>query len=531
MSSVRDRLTIVTPDIEKIMKIGGAAGLALGVLHKGEPVYQANFGFRDIEKKLPPDADTIFACCSLMKALTSATIGLLVEENKVQWDALVMDVLPEFRTKEDVLHTQTTVADLLSHRTGMAWADNLYISTNNNVLISAEDSLKYLSHQEALLPFRGQFSYNNLGYEIAGHIISKLTGSYWSDLLHSEILDPLGLKRTLTKPPAAGVDNVAVAHTFLDDGTPYPIGPVQAGKDLFGGPSGGLRSSVNDLLKLYRSFLVAFNDQFKTGNTATEGSPLKQVRHLMSAKVPVNPPTRTETSYGYGWARVQLPATKGDIGCNPPLMLDGMPVVGKGIPSQLVLYHQGSLPGALTAVMLVPETETAIVVLTNSLALNDVPDWVGQLVLEAILDVPKDQRNDYVKATETSRATTEKWYATTTEELFREKKNDTSPRDLKEYVGTYWDPAHVFKIVVTEDSGKLYWAFQGLDSERFILNHYEDDVFTWIQTRNELVKRGRWVGQGPDFWKAEFRADKDGYIKKLFWVHGIGVSAVEHTKD
>ena len=79
MSSARDRVAAVAPDIEKIMKIGGTAGLALGVLHKDEPVYQANFGFRDVEKKLPPDADTIFACCSLMKALTAATIGLLVD--------------------------------------------------------------------------------------------------------------------------------------------------------------------------------------------------------------------------------------------------------------------------------------------------------------------------------------------------------------------------------------------------------------------------------------------------------------------
>ena len=184
----------------------------------------------------------------------------------------------------------------------------------------------------------------------------------------------------------------------------------------------------------------------------------------MSAKVPMNPPARTEISYGFGCARVQLPATMGDIGCNPPLMPDGMPVVGKGVSSQLVLYHQGSLPGALTAVMLIPETETVIVVLTNTLALNDVADWVGQLVLEAVLDVPKDQRNDYISAAETSRATTAKWYATITEELLREQKNGTSPRDLQDYVGTYWDSAHLFKIVVTEESGKLYWVFQGLDS-------------------------------------------------------------------
>ena len=63
-----------------------------------------------------------------------------------------------------------------------------------------------------------------------------------------------------------------------------------------------------------------------------------------------------------------------------------------------------------------------------------------------------------------------------------------------------------------------------------MLNHYQDDVFTWIQTRNELVKRGRWVDQGPDFWKVDFRADYAGHIKKLFWVHDIGVPAVELTK-
>jgi hypothetical protein len=77
-----------------------------------------------------------------------------------------------------------------------------------------------------------------------------------------------------------------------------------------------------------------------------------------------------------------------------------MPVVGKGAPSQLVIYHQGSLPGALAAVILIPDTESAIVILTNSLSLNDTPDWIGQLILEEVLDVP--ERNDYIRAAESS---------------------------------------------------------------------------------------------------------------------------------
>jgi CubicO group peptidase (beta-lactamase class C family) len=139
--SARDRVAALSDDAQKIMEIGGTAGLSLGILHHGEPIYHANFGFRDVEKRLVPDANTIYFCCSLTKALSAAAVGLLVDENKVTWDTLVTDAVPEFNIKDDPLHTYTTVADLLCHRTDMAWADNLYISTNNNVLISSKDSL------------------------------------------------------------------------------------------------------------------------------------------------------------------------------------------------------------------------------------------------------------------------------------------------------------------------------------------------------------------------------------------------------
>jgi hypothetical protein len=140
------------------------------------------------------------------------------------------------------------------------------------------------------------------------------------------------------------------------------------------GGAAGVRTCTKDLLVLYDAFMTAANDQFATGNTSTPNSPLKQVNHLMSAAMPMNGPTANEESYALGWARVQLPGTMGAVGVNPPLMPDGMPIVGKGVPSRLVIYHQGSLPGALSAVLLMPNTRTAIVAMSNSLALCDCPD-------------------------------------------------------------------------------------------------------------------------------------------------------------
>ena len=159
MADLVDRLTALGPKIEKLMEVGGAVGLSLGVLHHGEPIYQANFGWRDMEGSLAPTEETIFPACSLVKAMTAATLALLVEDKRITWDTLVKDVLPEYEPRDYVLRNYTTIADLLSHRTGMAWGDNLYIGTDNNVLISGENSMKYINSQAPLLPFRGQYAY------------------------------------------------------------------------------------------------------------------------------------------------------------------------------------------------------------------------------------------------------------------------------------------------------------------------------------------------------------------------------------
>ena len=116
----------------------------------------------------------------------------------------------------------------------------------------------------------------------------------------------------------------------------------------------------------------------------------------------------------------------------------------KGAPSQLVIYHHGSLRDALIAFLLLRDNESAIVALTNTLALNDTPDWVDQLVLEELLEVP--DRNDYVAAAETSIVENVNWYSSTIEELTKDCKPDTSPKNPEDYTGTYWDAIHIVKI-------------------------------------------------------------------------------------
>ena len=260
-----------------------------------------------------------------------------------------------------------------------------------------------------------------------------------------------------------------------------------------------MRSNIVDLLKLYKAFLVNVEDQFAASTTSTERSSFKQVAEMMSAKIPLDQPSRNEASYDLGWGRIRIPGRMGQIGINPSLVPDGMPIVDKGVSSQSVLFHQGSASGALSIVLLLPDSDTVIVATSNVLALNDVPDWVARLVLEEFLEVPTSERNDYIELAKISVAENIKWYPNLIKELEQSQKKVTSLRSLEDYVGTYWDHIHVFKIVVMLEGGQLYWALQGLKTEKFLLEHYEDDTFTWLRPRNDFVETWSVGGSGPGF--------------------------------
>jgi CubicO group peptidase (beta-lactamase class C family) len=183
------------------MSIAGTPGLSLGVLHEGKTAFFGNYGLRDVAANLPPTEETIYPGCSLTKALVAATTGSLVEEGVLKWDTRVKDVLPEWNISYDTIRNQITVTDLLSHRAGFSVGD-YYLGAENNVLISKEDTMAFLNDQKSIKPFRAQWQYNNLGYELVSLVIDKVSESSWADLLRDRILKPLNLSRTLLDYPA-----------------------------------------------------------------------------------------------------------------------------------------------------------------------------------------------------------------------------------------------------------------------------------------------------------------------------------------
>jgi CubicO group peptidase (beta-lactamase class C family) len=115
------------PLISEICKVTGAPGLAIGVIHEGEFIYEDYYGYRDVQAKLKPDRETVFFVASLAKAMTAAAVGMLVDDGAMKWTTPVHEILPEMSRTTILSQVELSVLDLLSHRTGATWADALYL--------------------------------------------------------------------------------------------------------------------------------------------------------------------------------------------------------------------------------------------------------------------------------------------------------------------------------------------------------------------------------------------------------------------
>ncbi|KAJ9666920.1 hypothetical protein H2201_003054 [Coniosporium apollinis] len=512
IDAIKLRLTAIRPAIEEILTTAGTVGLAYGVIHEGKIVHTDNVGFSDLERKLPINEETIFPVGSMTKGLVSCALGLLVEEGELDWDTPICKILSDFNPRCKEVKESATLTDLLCMRSGLE-NYGVWIGSQNNILFPESDSMTLINDLQQRAELRAEWIYNNWGYEIAGHVIKQMSGETWHSLLHSRIFEPLGLHRTDARGRPADFDNVAQAYMSLDDGTPVLIPGVKLGGDVLISPAGGIRSCIKDLLVLYQAILAEYNHQSATGKTSTPDSLFKQLPTVMSAHMSLPIQSPHEASYGLGWCRNELP---GSLGAYRSIVGGDDPVLGDGAPPKLVISHAGGMPGSSSWMGFFPDSGSVIVVLTNSSSLCDGADYTMRLLTQTLFDFPK--KNDYgMWARRVADAERGRYHKIAAELKPPERTPGNGPRDLGEYVGRYVTANKTFTIVIALRGEALTMSFQGRDDETFDLKHHEHDAFSWLLTRDELSKRGRFLDMQARHYLVRFVEGADGKLEKLCW--------------
>lgn len=511
-----ERLENTRPLIQRICEDSGSSGLSLGVLHQGEILYRDNFGYRDVELGKTPDSDTLYSINSMTKALTAAAVGTIVEAGMAQWDMSVQEILPKFGDGHGEIGRMITIADLLSHRSGIASPDTFFFQDNNELLLEKHDAVGAFNYGKQRGRFRDSYIYNNFGYAVIALLIEKLSGLKFGAFLKNRIFDPLGLERTTTDNVSADA-NAGRCYCVLENRSLCRVPGPRVGTGSLLEGAAGVKSTVNDLLHLYRGFFEAVNDQTQRGSASTKGSPFKQCTALIRGHSFLDGASLRENAYGLGWIRCQLPGVVGKQGINARLRMD-LPVIGQGAPSRFCLYHEGLMPGSSTNVYAFPETMTIIVVLQNGNSLNDCPDWIAQLLIETVFNFPKG--NDWLELARASSRNALALVPSLTRELGRHRVHSTKPSfPLHAYCGRYQSPFSDFFVEISQREEGLFVAFQGLDSQSNLLWHYHFDTFAWLMTHDKAAKRARlMVNFPPEFYLFRFGISIYGDIDRLYWI-------------
>lgn len=312
-------------------------GLAVAVVVGDEVVFAQGYGEIERGRGQPVTAETSFAIASNTKAFTATAIGMLVADGQLSWDDRVVDHLPELELWDPYVTRELRVRDLLSHRVGLAtWAgDLMWLSSNFN----RQQVLARLKHLEPQSSFRAGYGYCNLMYIVAGELIERKSGQTWDGFIRQRILDPLGMQRVSTrKGQLDGKPNVAKPHILVDgqwNTTPY--------LDLRTlGAAGAFHADVLDMSRWVRMQLA---DGVFEGETIVPRAAIAETRQPhIPLRVPEDDlfqPSRTLAAYGLGWYL-------GDY------------------RGELMVTHSGGMPGMISRVLMFPDADVGIVVLTSS---------------------------------------------------------------------------------------------------------------------------------------------------------------------
>jgi len=440
------------PDIDqwvsRAMREFDVPGLALAIVKDDAVVVAKGYGVRKLGEAAPVDARTLFGIASNTKVFTATALGMLVEEQKIAWDAPVVRYLPAFAMYDPYVTREITVRDLLVHRSGLGlgagdllwWPPSTY---------DRKEIARRLRFIPPATSFRSAYAYDNVLYLIAGELIETMSGQSWENFVQSRILEKVGMTGSNVRHSAAAAGgNIAAPHAPVD-GRVRAITPFDSDNT---NPAGGINSSAEDMAKWLRVLLA--RGKLADGSRLISEATWRQLTTLVTP-IPIgNPPP-------------ELPALA--------MSFNGY-ALGLGVRDyrgHKLLLHTGGLPGYVSRVAWIPDAGLGVAVLTNQES-GAAFDSIAFRVLDHYLGAPAfDWIDGFVKV----RARTEAADADAARRASSARDASAKPSlPLARYAGTYRD-AWYGDVTIAQQGGGLTIAFSHTQALAGPLEHFQHDTF------------------------------------------------------
>ncbi|MFZ1328658.1 MAG: serine hydrolase [Chitinophagaceae bacterium] len=475
---------------QRVLKDRKAPGFAVAVISKDKIIYAKGFGYRDYENKLPVTPTTQFAIGSCTKAFTSALMGLLEKDNKLELDKPATSYLPELHFFNDNLNNMVTVRDMMCHRTGLPRHDYSWYLFNT---ASRDSLLRRIQYQEPTAALRQTWQYNNFMFLAQGMIAEKLTGKSWEENIKERFFAPLGMTTSnlsihdLKKNKEGALGYTVYKDSLIRKAEYYDINAM--------GPAGSINSNVIEMANWVMTWINGgkFNGK--------EILPSRYVKEAMSSQMVMSGalpdkeiPDAHFANYGLGW---MLSSYRGHYR----------------------VEHGGNIDGFSASTSFFPSDSIGIIVLTNQNA-SAVTGIVRNIIADRILGI---QHIDWNGRRNAADAKAKKEAKEAEKNIVSIRKNSTMPsHQLKDYTGIFNNPGYGnFEIDNRNDS--LIMRTRNGD---LWLRHYHYDVFEALPIDKE---EGIDTTQKENL-KIQFQMTTAGDISSVSIPLQDGLKDIEFTK-
>ncbi len=266
------RLTVLHATTKRFVAEGQHAGLITLLARDGKIVDFQTYGYRDVERQLPMERDTICRAYSMSKLITCVATLLLVEEGRLNLDDPVAKYLPELKDVKvwtggtadapqlEPLKRPITIKHLLTHTSGLFYdfsdenPELVKLWTNANLWVGP--GLTNFIKKLATVPLKHQpgdaWTYG-VNQDVQGAVIERVTGKTFGAFLEERIFRPLGMKDTGFDVPPEKMSRLAKTYKHGPNGKFVEDQPIietwpEAGRGIEAGGA-GIFSTAGDFAR------------------------------------------------------------------------------------------------------------------------------------------------------------------------------------------------------------------------------------------------------------------------------------------
>ena len=332
-----------------------SVGLSVGVL-QGDAARSHHFGSVSKERRALPDDRTIYPIASLTKTFAGTLLAQAQLEGKLKLDDDIRNYLDGDYPNLTFGQEPIRIHHLVNHVSGLprllpdkpeaspAFQSPIPYPERLRTLVASitrADFYAGLHRVKLTAPPGTHFQYSNAAAQLAGHILERLYGGDFETLVRRQIAAPLGMHDTFINPTAQ--QRQRLVNGYDEHGTLQPYFPVQTQA------AGALKSTLADMLAYARWHLA-------------EQDPAVRLAHQ---------PTDRDGTYtaGLNWQ-----------------------IVSKD--KRRVLFQDGSHPGFACLLVLHPESDIAVVLLSNEIdsgtmeRLRVLANGIASALDQNVLEVP-----------------------------------------------------------------------------------------------------------------------------------------------